>query len=79
MRRNTCINTFQGKRLENKRAKAVTPDNIKELFEVLKLPLLANIRAQHRYNMDKTGVAEGVGTNGKHVGATGKPGTKKKR
>jgi 4-hydroxybenzoate polyprenyltransferase len=79
MRRNTCINTFQGKRLENKRAKAVTPDNIKELFEVLKLPLLANIRAQHRYNMDETGVAEGVGTNGKHVGAAGKPGAKKKR
>jgi hypothetical protein len=28
--------------------------------------------------MNETGLAEGVGTNGKHVGAAGKPGTKKK-
>ena len=43
MRRNTCIDTFQGKRLEIKRAKAVKTEKIKEFFEVLISPLLADV------------------------------------
>ena len=52
---------------------------IKELFEALELPLLTDIRAQHRYYIDETGLVEGVGINGKHIGAIDKPGIKKKR
>lgn len=60
---------------------AVVPNRIRELFDVLKSPLLVDVRAQYRYNMhmDETGLAEGVGDNGKHVGAASQPGSKKKR
>jgi hypothetical protein len=71
--------TCQGKRLDLKRSKAVTSDRIKALFEVIKGPLLAEIRPQHCYNMDETGIMEGIGSNGKVFVSKPLPGSKKKR
>ena len=61
-----------------KRAKGVTPDKIKGLFDTLDEPLLRHVRPQHRYNMDETGIMEGVGANGKHIASVKQHGTKKR-
>lgn len=70
-KRNPGIGTKQGKRLDLQRVKSVSPDRIKALFQVLNGPILQHIRPSQRYNMDETGIAEGIGSNGKHVGAVG--------
>ena len=70
-KRNPCIGTKEGKRIDLQRIKAVTPDRIQALFDVLAGPLLQDIRPSQRYNVDETGLAEGVGTNGKHIGYVG--------
>ena len=73
LRRNTSVKTYQGKRLEAKRAKGVTPNKIKELFEVLDGPLLRHVRPGLRFSMDETGVMEGEGHNGRRLGASPAP------
>jgi hypothetical protein len=74
------VKTKQGKKkIDLKRAKGVTPKNIKELFEVLSGPLLRDVRAQHRYNMDETGIMERVGFNGRHVEVSEKLSWKRER
>src|SRR5206468_1526856 len=78
LRRNPSIKTYQGKRIETKRVKGVTPDKIKELFEVLGGPL-KHVRPHLRFNMDETGLMEGEGHNGRRIGATVDPSSKKKR
>jgi len=70
-KRHPGIGTKQGKRLDLQRIKSVSPDRIKALFKVLDGPLLQHVRPSQRYNMDETGIAEGIGSNGKHVGAVG--------
>ena len=79
IRRNPSLGTLQGKRLDTKRAKGVTPEKIKELFDILGGPLLRHVRPQHRYNMDETGIMEGVGVNGKHIASVRQHGAKKRR
>lgn len=69
--RNPSIGTKQGRRLDLQRVKAVNPDRIKALFEVLDGPLLQDVRPTQRWNVDETGLAEGVGVNGKHIGSVG--------
>lgn len=78
MRRNPSVDTYQGKKVDTKRARAVTPNKIKALFEATSGPLLRDIRAQYRYNMDEIGIIEGVSGNGKYVASVTQPGTKKK-
>ena len=79
LRRNPSVKTYQGKKIETKRMKGVTPDKIKEFFEVLGGPLLKHVRPHLRFNMDETGLMEGEGHNGRRIGATVDRSSKKKR
>ena len=78
MRRYPSLGTLQGKRLDIKRIKGVTPNKIKGLFDTLDRPLLRHVRPQYRYNMDETGIIEGVGANGKYIISIRQYGTKKR-
>lgn len=75
--RNPQIGTKEDKRLDLKRVRSVSPDRIKGIFEVLASPLLQHVRPSQCWNMDETGIAEGVGSNGKHVGIVSELGERK--
>jgi hypothetical protein len=77
-RPNLSIKTKEGKRLDLKRAKGVTPDKIKPLFDILWEPLLWDVPVQHRYNMDEASIME-RSNNGKYLGSADNPASKKKR
>ena len=54
------IRVFKGTRLEKSRAEAVTPNKIKELYAIFEEPLIKAIRPANRWNVDETGVMEGI-------------------
>ena len=58
--RHDSIKALKGKQMEKARVEAVTPDKIKAFFLVLEEPLLKQIRPSNRWNMDETGIMEGI-------------------
>jgi hypothetical protein len=68
--RNPKVKTLRGKRIESARIKAVTAESIKAHFARLNHPIVQKIPPEHRYNIDETGIMEGMGLNGLVVGSS---------
>ena len=60
IRRNPSIKSVKGKHIEKARLEAVTPDKVKEFFEVLSQDPITRVRPTNRWNMDETGIMEGI-------------------
>lgn len=59
-RRNPSVRVIERPRIQKYRAEAVTPNKIKEMYAVFQEPLLKAIRPQHRWDMDETGITDGI-------------------
>ena len=77
--RNPEISTTRGKRLDSKRINGASTYAIKDFFALQQIPAIRSIAPQHRYNMDETGVLEGIGDNGLVLGAAEKNSTLRKQ
>jgi 4-hydroxybenzoate polyprenyltransferase len=73
LRRNPAVKTLTSKKIDYKRVKSVTVDAIQEFFSILTIPIVKQIPQSLRWNMDETGIAEGVQKDGLVVGCSGKP------
>ena len=70
MRRNPSVGVLKGKRLEKSRAEAATPDKIKEMYVVFEEPIIKSIRAQNKWNIDDTGIMDGIDRPGCFLGCS---------
>ena len=55
--------------MDIERINRATPDIIKKWFQKLVLPTIKDILPENRYNMDESGIMEGLGVNGLVVGS----------
>ena len=62
IRRNHSIKAVKGMHIKKARIEAITPDKIKEFFEILSQDPIIGVRPANRYNMDETGIMEGMRT-----------------
>ena len=51
---------MKGTHIEKSRMEAVTPEKIQEMYAVFEEPLVKAIRPQNRWNVDETGVMDGI-------------------
>ncbi|RFU31689.1 hypothetical protein B7463_g4628, partial [Scytalidium lignicola] len=58
------IHTIKGVRIDNQCINGASPEAIRMFFELFDAPIIKDIPPQHRYNMDETGIMEGLGVNG---------------
>ena len=70
IRRYPVLKTKRQKRMDIKRLKGASTDVLKEWFRLLTIPEINKIQPQDRWNMDKTGLMEGLGINGLCVGSS---------
>ncbi|KAM4054341.1 Tc5 transposase DNA-binding domain-containing protein [Hirsutella rhossiliensis] len=77
--RNPEISTIKGKSLDSARINGASVSGIKEWFQLLKLPAIQAIPPESRFNMDETGILEGLGCNGLVLGSSEKKEAIKKR
>ena len=70
LRRNPSIRTIHGKKIESARLTNANTKAIQDFFRHLDEPTIRAIPPQHRYNMDESGIMEGLGINGLVVGAS---------
>ena len=70
LRRNPSIRTIPGKKIESARLTNANTKTIQDFFQHLDEPTIRTIPPQHRYNMDESGIMEGLGINGLVVGAS---------
>ena len=70
LRRNPSVRTMKGKSIESARLSNANAETIQDFLKRLKEPTIAAIPPQHRYNMDESGIMEGLGINGLVVGAS---------
>jgi hypothetical protein len=60
IRRNASLKTLRGKNIEKDCIEAVKPNNIKEFFDILNESPVKGVRPANRWNMDETGIMEGM-------------------
>ena len=70
LRRNASIKTMKGKSIESARLTNANAETIQDFFQRFNEPTIATIPPQHRYNMDESGIMEGLGVNGLIIGAS---------
>jgi 4-hydroxybenzoate polyprenyltransferase len=67
-RRNPQIQVHRGLRMENARVKGVTTEIIRKWWPALRIPAVAVIKPENRYNVDEGGFIEGKAGNGLVLG-----------
>ena len=67
--RHPNIKTKKDKSMDSQRINGAFTEIIKEWFQQLNLLVIRDILCEDRYNMDKTGIMEGMGINGLCVGS----------
>jgi hypothetical protein len=78
LRRNQCLQTKRGKKMEQARINGATPEIISDWFKWLQTPEVAAIKPENRWNMDEAGIMEGMGSNGLVLGCKGARGVVQK-
>ncbi|OHW95382.1 transposase [Colletotrichum incanum] len=73
LKRNPAVKTLKSKKIDYKRVKSVTIEAIQEFFRILTIPEVKQIPKNLRWNMDETGIAEGVQKDNLVLGCSGKP------
>ena len=79
LKRNPVLKTKRFRNIDSQRVNGATIPIIKEWFQRLSLPQIQPIKPENRYNMDESGIMEGLGTNGLVVGSSGKRSIQKKQ
>ena len=72
LQRNQSIKAMKGTHIEKSRMEAVTPEKIQEMYAVFEEPLVKAIRPQNRWNVDETGVMDGINFPGVFLGPSEK-------
>lgn len=72
LRRNPEVKTIKGQKLDSERFNGASTENILAFFEYLDVPVVKAIKPENRYNMDETGIMEGLGYNGLVLGSAEK-------
>ena len=58
--RNPAIKALNGKSIDKERIEAVTTIKVQEFFEILNQTPVKDVRPANRWNMDETGIMEGM-------------------
>lgn len=72
LRRNPTIKTLRARRMDFKRVDGTSTEKIQAFFNLFNLPAIRRILPEDRWNMDETGIMEGLGINGLVVGSAAK-------
>ena len=70
LKRYPALKTKKDRRMDIKRLNGASVDVIKAWFQFLAVPTVRAIDPQDRWNMDETGIMEGLGINGLCVGSS---------
>ena len=72
LQRNRSIKAIKGTYIEKSRMEAVTPEKIREMYAIFEEPLVKVIRPQNRWNVDETGIMDGINFPGLFLGPSEK-------
>jgi 4-hydroxybenzoate polyprenyltransferase len=64
------VRSLRGKRIDLLRVNGATTDRVKAFFELMTIPTIKDIPPSRPYNMDETGIMEGLGFNGWVLGSS---------
>ena len=70
LRRNPSVKTMKGRSIESAGLSNANAETIQDFFQRLNKPTIVAIPPEHRYNIDESGIMEGLGVNGLVVGAS---------
>ena len=62
--RNPILKTKRSRSMDSQRVNRATTEIIKPWFRLLAIPAVQKIHPSNRWNMDETGIMEGLGING---------------
>ena len=69
LRRHPILRTKRARNIDSTRVNGATTPIIKTWFQLLSPPTISAIKPENRYNMDESGIMEGLGANGLVVGS----------
>jgi len=69
LRRNPSLRTKRARSIDSQRVNGATTSVIKPWFQLLSIPEIQAIKPENRWNMDESGIMEGLGVNGLVVGS----------
>ena len=79
LRRNPILRTKRARNIDSVRVNGATTPIIKSWFQTLLIPAITRIKPENLYNMDESGIMEGVGANGLVVGSSERRSIQKKQ
>jgi hypothetical protein len=79
LRRNPILRTKRARNIDSVRVNRATISMIKGWFHRLALPAISSIKPENRWNMDESGIIEGMGANGLVVGSSDRRSIQKKQ
>jgi hypothetical protein len=79
LRRNPILRTKRARSIDSVRVNGATTSIIKDWFHRLALPTILSIKPENRWNMDESGIMEGIGANGLVVGSSERRSIQKKQ
>ena len=79
LNRNPILKTKRSRNVDSQRVNRATIPIIKDWFQRLLPPQIQAIKPEHRFNMDESGIMEGLGVNGLVVGSSKRRGIQKKQ
>ena len=79
LRRNPILRTKRARNIDSVRVNGATTAVIKSWFQRLLIPVITTIKPENLYNMDESGIMEGVGVNGLVVGSSERQSIQKKQ
>ncbi|KZL83394.1 transposase, partial [Colletotrichum incanum] len=79
IRRNPSIKVQRSRSIDSRRVNRASAKVIRDWFKYLAIPAIIAIKPANRYNMDKTGILEGKGSNGLVLGRAETKSVRKKQ
>ena len=79
LRCNPILRTKRARNIDSVQVNGATTQVIKDWFQLLNIPAISNIKPENRWNMDESGIMEGLGVNGLVVGSSERRSIQKKQ
>jgi hypothetical protein len=79
LRRNPVLRTKRARNIDSVRVNRATTAVIKDWFTRLNIPAISSIKPENRWNIDESGIMEGIGANGLVVGSSERRSIQKKQ
>ena len=79
LRRHPILRTKRARNIDSTRVNGATTSIIKTWFQLLSPFIISVIKPENRYNMDESGIIEGLGANGLVVGSAQRRSIQKKQ